>query len=168
MHVLRVGIASIAFCIASGWCAGQFPAIEGENLLGKKIALPQAGAGHPAVIVIGFTHASQSQTKAWSAQLHREVATYSLAVLEDVPRLVRGMAVGGIKSGVPQEQRERFLLVFRGEKELKEAVGFDRPNDAYIVLLDAAGVIRWRFHGALNDASLADLKSQLADLARNP
>jgi len=39
MHVLRLVIAWIALCNASGWCAQQFPAIEGENLLGKKIAL---------------------------------------------------------------------------------------------------------------------------------
>ena len=168
MHVLRLCIAWMTLCTASGRCAGQFPMIEGENLLGKKIELPQAGEGHPSVIIIGFTHASQSQTKPWSARLYPGVTTYSLAVLQDVPRLVRGMAVGGIKSGVPQEQRERFLLVFRGEKELKEAAGFDSPNDAYLILLDADGTIRWRFHGALNDASLAELKSHLADLQKKP
>jgi hypothetical protein len=168
MHVLRLVIAWIALCNATGWCAEQFPAIEGENLLGRKIALPQAGAGYPRVVVIGFTHASQSQTKTWSARLHPEVATYSLAVLQDVPRLVRGMAVAGIKSGVPQEQRERFLLVFSGEKELKEAVGFDRPNDAYLILMDADGAIRWRFHGELNDSSLAELKTHVADLQKAP
>jgi hypothetical protein len=168
MYVLRLCIASITLCTASGWCAGQFPTIEGENLLGKKIELPQAGGGRASVIIIGFTHASQSQTKPWSGKLHPEVPTYSLAVLQDVPRLVRGMAVGGIKSGVPQEQRDRFLLVFRGEKELKEAAGFDSPNDAYVILLDADGAIRWRFHGAMNDASLAELKSHLADLQKKP
>ena len=89
-------------------------------------------------------------------------------MLQDVPRLVRGMAVAGIKSGVPQEQRERFLLVFSGEKELKEAVGFDRPNDAYLILIDADGAIRWRFHGELNDSSPAELKTHLADLQKVP
>lgn len=156
------------FCCAVGWSAADFPSIEGQNLVGKKIAFPQVAQGHPTVVVIGFTHASQAQTKTWSARLTPEVATYSLAVLEDVPRLVRGMAVAGIKGGVPQEQRERFLLVFRSEKELKEAVGYYNPNDAYLVLLDTDGAIRWRFHGEFNDNSLADLKSHLAGIQKKP
>jgi hypothetical protein len=168
MRILRLGIGWIALCHTVGWSAADFPSIEGQNLVGKKIAFPQVAEGHPTVIVIGFTHASQSQTKSWSARLTPEIATYSLAVLEDVPRLVRGMAVAGIKGGVPQEQRERFLLVFRGEKELKQAVGYDSSKDAYLVLLDAEGAIRWRFHGELNDNSLADLKSHLAGLQKTP
>ena len=106
MRILRLCIGWTALCYAIGWSAEKFPAIEGQNLVGKKIAFPQAAEGHPTVVVVGFTHASQAQTKTWSAHLSPEVATYSLAVLEDVPRVVRGMAVAGIKNGVPQEQRE--------------------------------------------------------------
>ena len=101
MRILRLCIGWIALCYVIGWSAEKFPAIEGENLVGKKVAFPQVAEGHPTVVVIGFTHGSQSQTKAWSAQLHPEIASYSLAVLQDVPRLVRGMAVAGIKSDVP-------------------------------------------------------------------
>jgi hypothetical protein len=61
------------------------------------MALPDAAAGHPAVVVIGFTHSSQNQTKAWAARLQHEFPTYSIAVLENAPRLVRGMAVHGMK-----------------------------------------------------------------------
>ncbi len=168
MRILRLCVGWIALCHAIGWSAEKFPAIEGKNLAGKTIALPQAAEGHPAVVVMGFTHASQAQTKTWSARLSPEVVTYSLAVLEDVPRLVRGMAVAGIKGGVPQEQRERFLLVFHGEKELKAAVGYDTSNDAYLVLLDADGAIQWRFHGEWSDNSLAALKSHLAGLQKTP
>lgn len=39
-------------------------------------------------------------------------AIYSIAVIQDWPRLVRGRAIGGIKSGVPQNQRDRFLVGF--------------------------------------------------------
>lgn len=144
----------------------QFPSLDGENLLGNKVALPRIAEGRPAVFVIGFTHASQSQTKAWSARLSPTTPTYSVAVLQDVPRLVRGMAVSGIKSGVPQSQRDHFILVFKGEKELKEASGFNpsQPNDAYILLVDSAGAIQWQFHGALTDSAEAELRSKLAAL----
>ena len=126
--------------------AEQFPRIEGQNLLGQKMALPDAAAGHPAVVVIGFTHGSQKQTKAWAARLQHEFPTYSIAVLEDAPRLVR-------------DQRDHFIVVYHNEKELKQAAGFDRPDDAYVLLLDKDGAIRWRFHGPVTDAAVDELKS---------
>ena len=139
--------------------AEQFPRIEGENLLGQKMALPDAAAGHPAVVVIGFTHSSQNQTKAWAGRLQHEVPTYSIAVLEDAPRLVRGMAVHGMKSGVPEDQRDHFLVIYHNEKELKQTAGFDRPDDAYVLLLDKDGAIQWRFHGAVTDGAVEELKA---------
>jgi hypothetical protein len=136
--------------------------VEGENLLGQKTALPDAAAGHPAVIVIGFTHASQNQTKAWAARLQHEFAVYTIAVLEDAPRLVRGMAVHGMKGGVPEDQRGHFVVIYHNEKELKQAAGFDGPNDAYVLLLDKDGAIRGRFHGPVTDAAMEQLRSQAA------
>jgi hypothetical protein len=126
--------------------AEQFPKIEGENLLGEKITLPAAGAGQTIVVVIGFTHGSNNQTKAWAARLQHELPTYSIAVLEAAPRLVRAMAVHGIKSSVPEDQRDRFIVIYHNEKELKEAAGFNAPNDAYVLLLDKDGSIRWHTH----------------------
>jgi ATP10 protein len=153
-------LLALALALAAGLCGQQFPHIEGKNLLGQKMALPDAAAGHDAVVVIGFTHASQNQTKAWTARLKRELNTYSVAVLEDAPRLVRGMAVHGMKGGVPEDERSNFLVVDRDEKELKQAAAFDQPNDAYVLLLDKNGAILWKFHGPVTDAALAELKAK--------
>jgi len=150
----------LAMLFVAGLYAEQFPRVEGENLLGQKTALPDAAAGHAAVIVIGFTHASQNQTKAWTARLQHELPIYSIAVLEDAPRLVRGMAVHGMKGGVPEDQRDHFVVLYHNEKELKQAAGFDQPNDAYVLLLDKDGAIQWRFHGPVTDPATEELKSQ--------
>ncbi len=163
---MRAFVALIAMLAAApAWCSDPFPHIEAENVPGKKIVLPDDAKGHATVLVIGFTHASQNQTKAWAAELRPSFEMYSLAVLEDVPRLVRGMAVGGIKGGVPQNQRDHFLLVFHGEKELKAAAGFEKPDDAYIVLLDRDGAINWSFHGPFSENARDELKSHVAALA---
>ena len=158
---MRIGCWLVLFAASLTLArAEQFPRIEGENLLGKKVALPDATNGHAAVIVIGFTHGSQNQTKAWTASVQNEVPVYSIAVLEDAPRLVRGMAVRGMKGGVPEDKRGHFLVIYQNEKELKQAAGFDRPDDAYVFLLDKDGTIHWRFHGPVTDAALQELESQ--------
>lgn len=132
-------------------CSAQpFPNIQAENLLGKKIELPGAVSQHPTLLIIGFTHASQAPTKAWAARLENEFNPYSIAVLQDAPRLVRGMAVRGIKSGVQEKNRDHFLLVFQGEQELKQAADYDRPDDAYVLLVDPGGQIQARWHGPVS------------------
>ena len=154
--------AGLALLVSISFSAELFPAVPAETLTGKKIEVPAIAKGRVAVLVIAFTHASQNQTKPWSLKIPREMEHYSLAVLEDVPKLFRGMAAGGIKSSVPADARDHFLLVYKGEKEIKEAVGFDKPDDAYVVLLDPEGAVRWRFHGPATDAALSELKTQAA------
>src|SRR5262252_9071675 len=94
--------------LASAVWADTLPQIEAENLEGKKIVLPQAAAGHVAILVIGFSHASQRQTKAWADRLNHQfpdpamVTVCPVAVIEAVPRLARGMASHAIRSGTPK------------------------------------------------------------------
>jgi hypothetical protein len=163
-----MGITPILLIAATCALAGdRFPPIEAQSLDDRKIAFPAAAAGRPAVVVIGFTHASQNQTRPWGERLSRDPASllvYSLAVLEDVPRLVRGMAAHGIKSGVPKEQRERFLLVYHDEKALKEIAGFSQPDDAYVLLLDGSGAVSWKYHGPVSDGAITELGDRLASL----
>ena len=153
------------FCAAA--LAEQFPRMAFENLPGQTVTLPDAAAGHAAILVIGFTHASQKQTKPWSEKLNHAypkpgpVMVFSVAALEDVPRLVRGMATHGIRGGVPEAERDRFLLLFKHEKELKQAAQFATPDDAYVILLGSGGAILWRFHGPVSDAALAELAAHL-------
>ena len=155
---------SLLLFAAQCFGADSLPTLETESLAGRKVVLPDAAKGHPAVLVIGFTHASQNQMKPWSTSLEPDFPTYSIAVLEDAPRLVRPMAVAGMKSGVAQDQRPRYLVLTHREKELKAAAAFTTADDAYLLLLDRDGAIRWRFHGSFTDAARADLKSQFAAL----
>jgi len=151
---MRIATAVLACALAA--VAQQFPAIEAENAREHRMKFPD---GKAAVVVIGFTHASQNQTKAWAQRLAGHYNLWSIAVLEDVPRLVRGMANHGIKSSGPADQRDQFLLVYKGEKELKDAAGFSTPDDAYILVVDKGGVIKWKFHGPVTDAAMQQLKT---------
>jgi hypothetical protein len=144
------------FALCCGLAYGQqaMPATEGETLSGRKVSLPAAAEGQPALLIIGFTHGSEVQTKAWSQRMRERLPVWSIAVLEDVPGLVRGMAKHGIKSAVPKEQYDRFVLVYHGEKQLKQVAGFEKGDDAYVLAIDKAGVITWRFHGPASDAAV--------------
>jgi hypothetical protein len=141
---------------------GSIPNIQGETLSGKKVSLPGDLGSQSALLIIGFTHGSQAQTKAWGLRVHDRFPTWSIAVLEDVPRLVRGMVSHSIKNSIPKDQYDRFLLVYHGEQQLKEAAAFDRPDDAYLLVIDSTGTVRWRGHGPVSDAALEEISSRLS------
>ena len=162
MGEMRTLACILALC--AGVVYGQQPglAIEGETLSGRKVALPAAAGGQSALLIIGFTHASHAQTKVWSLRVRDHFPAWSIAVVEDVPGLLRGMVTHSIKSGIPKEQYDRFLLVSHGEKQLKQAAGFDKPDDAYLLVIDKTGAIAWRFHGPVTDAAMEQVGSQFA------
>jgi hypothetical protein len=54
------------------------------------------------------------------------------------------------------------VLVSHGEKQLKQAAGFDKPDDAYLLVIDKTGTIAWRFHGPFTDAAMEQVGSQFA------
>ena len=129
------------------------------------MTLPDAAKGRPTLLVIGFSHGSRVQTKAWNDRLPGDfgdtLAVYTIVVLQDAPKLVRGMAVRGVKSSTPPERRDRTLLLYQHEKELKVTCDFERPDDAYLLLLDAGSEIRWKSHGAPTDDAIQKIKALL-------
>jgi hypothetical protein len=152
--------AVLAFC-AAAWGQQALPPTAGETLAGKKVSLPEAFGGKPPAVILGFTHASQKETKAWAEKLRGVGPVWSMAVLEDAPRLVRGMAVHGMKGGTPKDEYDRFVVVYKGEKELKQAAEFGPPDDAYVVVVDGSGAIRRRYHGPPTDEAVAQIREEL-------
>jgi hypothetical protein len=168
--------SSALWCIL--WCfvllvsspaqsALQMPKTEGESLSGRKVVLPDAAAGKVAVLVFGFTKASKAATSAWADRLQAdfkarpEFELYQLPVLEDVPRLVRGMVISSMKKGVAEDKRDHFVPILHGEAELKELVHYKQSDDAYLVVLGRTGNILQQSHGTGDDASYAAVRSAI-------
>jgi hypothetical protein len=172
-RVLVAFLAALGFAVAMPLRSEQMPRITGENLSGKQVSLPSTSAGAVAIICIGFSRASQSQLKPWAERATKafrqndRVLVYSVAVLEDAPRLVRGMAVHGMRSRVPAQQQDHFIVVYRGESELKRITGFQRPEEAYVLLLDPRGEIQWVSHGPVSDAALQELTDRVRSIQRS-
>lgn len=126
--------------------------------------MPGAVHGHPAVLVVCFTHASGRHCTEATKQLeddfknNTELEIYSVIFLEDAPRLVRGMAKSGIKGSVPKEDYDRYLTVTEHEKDVKAAVHFQDPDEAYLAVLGPEGTVRWTSHGPLTDQTVGKLR----------
>jgi hypothetical protein len=164
----------LAACITVRLFCESLPRIGGQTLSGKPLVLPEAVKGHAALLILGFTRGSKEQTKSWGQRVQHEFGTntrllvYSVAVLEDVPRFIRGMVVHGIKSDTPPERHDWFLVLYSGEKELKRVTGFQQPDDAYILLLAPNGEIRGNIHGPVSDGGIMQIRNALGALNTPP
>ena len=145
--------------------AESLPRLEGETLSKKPIVLPDTVRGKIALLVVGFTKKGGQATGPWQKQFKSDFgadqryAVYLVAVLEDVPRFIRGMITSGMRSNTPPAEQDNFLILVHGEEDLKHLVGYSTPDDAYLLLLDAKGEIRWRGHGLFKDEDYAALKN---------
>jgi hypothetical protein len=92
---------------------------------------------------------------------------YQLPVLEDVPHLIRGMVISGIKKGVKENMQDHFVPIVHGESELKRLVGYKEADDAYLVILNPAGQIVQQLHGPYTDAAYQQLRNQIEALSRH-
>jgi hypothetical protein len=75
------------------------------------------------------------------------------------------MVTSGIRSSTPATEQDHFVILVHGEQDLKHFVGYSTPDDAYLLLLDAKGEIRWRGHGLFKDEDYAALKNVAKQLA---
>lgn len=146
------------------------PRIEGESFAGRRVVFPDAASGKLAVLILGFSKGSKGPTSAWGEKIGAEFGSqpgfelYQLPVLEDVPRLLRGMVISGIKKGVKENVRDHFVPIVQGEVSLKKLVGYKETNDAYMIILDRSGQIVGQMHGEFSEALYAQFEAQVQKL----
>jgi hypothetical protein len=126
-------LAGALGCLALAQATPTMPTIEGESLASRAVRLPDATRGKVAILIFGFTKASREPTSAWAAKIQTDLGSragfemYQLPVLEDVPRLIRGMVVSSMKKGVRDNMRDHFVPILQHESELKKFVSYVAP-----------------------------------------
>jgi hypothetical protein len=72
----------------------------------------------------------------------------------------------GMRSGIPKDEQDTFVLIYEGEDAWKTFAGFSGADDAYVVVVDSPGTARARVHGKTPDeASLTTVKDALPKAA---
>lgn len=168
---LRV-LLCIVLVVGYARAVGQsIPQVTAESLNGEPISLPNDFAGKSAILVVGFSRAGGDQCGPFARRLGKEqpsvvdgnVTVYQIATLESAPRFVRPMILHGMRGGIAKAEQGRFLPLFHDEKQWKQVAGFGKAgeNDAYLLLVNPDGTVRWTGHGQYSDALYADFKRHL-------
>ena len=152
----------------TGSTAGSIPEVHGMTFSGDAVDLPKMLSGKVAVLVIGFSRDSREPVAAWGRRLAAEykgsgaVVYYEMPMLAEVPRMLRGVVLRSMRKEVPERAQPRFVPLTEDEARWKDLVGYGRPEDAYVVVLDGAGKVSGREHGPATEASFAEVKAKVA------
>lgn len=158
---------------ASALCedaSANIPVAHGTTLDGTPVVLPDALKGKVGVLVVGFSHASQGQVMNWGRLIEADYgktpgfAYYEIPMLGGAPKMLRGMIVKSMAKSVPGPEKTHFLPLTEDDSPWRKVAHYDRSDDAYLLLVDADGVVRWQTEGDATDAAYASLKKQLDGL----
>jgi hypothetical protein len=104
--------------------------------------------------------------KAWNERLVKDfpntVPTYTIILLEGVPKMFRSTALSGIKSGMPNEMQDRAFVLYQGEKLWRQRLAVTDENRVYVLLLRPDERIGCRNEGGFTEAGYLHLKDELA------
>ena len=156
--------------VAQGQVGAAIPPVHGAVLAGPKVDLPEGLKGKVGVLVMGFSQGSRSQVTIWGKRLaldyyqSPQVSYYEMAMVASIPHIMRRLVLRKMKGDVSERGQTTFLPVEDHEKEWKAVTSYRAEDDAYVLVVDGGGVVRWRTQGDLNEAGYAELKQQVKAL----
>ncbi|MBL7963462.1 MAG: hypothetical protein JNM31_06420 [Flavobacteriales bacterium] len=134
--------------------------LQGEFADGRTMVLPAGLKGRPAVIGLAFGKAAQGQLESWYEPAYlRFVAKHGLfagssnAQVLFVPLFV-GLNKAAYEPSLKQFRKSAtpevadLVLFCKVENDVRQALGLERENTAYFLVLDAEGRIVHREQGA--------------------
>ena len=150
----------------------RLPALEGQYLSGADAELPRASSGKIALVAMGFTYKSRFPVEAWGSWYRATIGSRTDITFFEVPMIGGVATLGrwfinrGMRNGTPAELHERVITVYGGTGDWKKRVGYsaEREDDAYLIVLDRDGIVRWLHHGAFDESAASDLRARLTSL----
>ncbi len=139
-------------CATGRGSAQTLPATAGESLSGQRMVLADAIRGHASIVLASFSRDASSGADQWAKAIHADpalgsVAVYQAVMLGRAPGFVRGMIKSGIRKQTAPSDQGRFVVLTEDEALWRSFFAVASDKEPYVVLIDAAGQLRWRGHG---------------------
>lgn len=148
----------------------QFPTISGKSLAGEKVEFPTQIAGRPAILIIGYLQNAQFDIDRWLYGILEnklDAAVYEIPTIAGlIPRVISDRIDNGMRSGIPKEDWNNVVTVYRDADKIIQTIGNENPKNGHVVLLDSHGKIRWVHDRGFSPSMLLELKSRLNELSQ--
>lgn len=149
----------------------DFPTFSGCTLGDRPLMLPRSSTNKPTVLVFSFSRLAGKDARLWNEHLATDfqdtVSAYGVVQLESVPKILRRVAISGIKSSMTASVQNRTIVLYRDERLWRQRLSVEDEKRSYVVLLDQYGRVSWMSSGAFSIGAFGMLKATLAVLLRS-
>lgn len=147
----------------------MFPTVQGESLNKEKITLPDHYNGKNTLLLIGYQQKTQFDIDRWilgvlQADIPVEIVEVP-TIAGMMPQMVQGFINNGMRSGIPSADWAAVVTVYEDAPKIIQALGNERPQSAYAVLLDRQGKILWTSNIGYSAGQILELKKLVASLS---
>jgi hypothetical protein len=146
-----------------------FPRVTGTALDDREVVLPDAFAGKPVVLLVGYEMESQFDIDRWLLGLMMSGTGVTFVELPTIPGLVPGAFANqidaGMRKGIPREDWGGVITVYGDEAaKIAKFTGDSRDRNARVLLLDAAGRVAWFHDRGYSPRVLLELDAKAKEL----
>lgn len=151
--------------------ATRFPSVRGESLTRQSVTIPDAYQGRPTLLLVGYVQRAQFDIDRWILgvlQAEIPVALVEVPTIAGMmPQMVQGFINNGMRSGIPEADWRTVVTVYEDADKIVAALGNERPQSAYVVLLDAEGRITWTSNKGYSATQVLELKRIVQEMVGN-
>lgn len=139
-----------------------FPSVVGSNLNKEQIRLPDHYRGKVALVLVGYTQRAQFDIDRWilgalQADVKAEIVEVP-TIAGMMPQMVQGFIDNGMRSGIPKSDWGAVVTVYEDAPKIIAALGNERPQSAYAILLNKEGRIMWSSNSGYSATQILELK----------
>ena len=142
--------------------------LRATTLSGEEVTAPNAERA--AVLVVGFGRAAGRQVRPWRRHIDGIESAPSVAsvlVIDDMPRITRGVLTRMMRGEVSEERQATIYLVTEDGVAWRDLAQIDETNDAddaYVLRFNGRGQVCFRHVGPVTDAAASALLAADCDL----
>lgn len=145
-----------------------FPTVQGANLDKQPITLPDHYRGKTTLVLVGYTQKAQFDIDRWilgalQAEVKAEIVEVP-TIAGMMPQMVQSFIDNGMRSGIPKSDWASVVTVYEDAPKVIAALGNERPQSAYAVLINKEGRIVWTSNIGYSAAQILELKKVAASL----
>jgi hypothetical protein len=181
LALISVSLATLSILlVTSSGCGGsrtptpnnitnsRFPSVRGDSLNGETVEIPERYYGRNTLILVGYQQRAQFDIDRWilgvlQADIPVEIVEVP-TIAGMVPQMVQGFIDNGMRSGIPKSDWGSVVTVYEDAEKIIAAIGNDRPQSGYAVLLDKQGRIVWSSNIGYSASQVIALKEIVAQL----
>lgn len=144
----------------------RFPSVTGKALDGAKVRLPEAGAGAPLLLLVGYQQDTQFDLDRWLLALDAaavKVRVYEVPTIPGLaPRMFSGAIDSGMRRGIPSEDWGGVVTLYGDAGVVAAFTGNEDGLPGRILLLDADGLVVFFHDRGFSVGTLRRLQEALA------